>query len=32
MSNGTIVQCIGAVVDIQFPRDHMPKILSLIHI
>ncbi|RAU60138.1 F0F1 ATP synthase subunit beta, partial [Enterococcus faecium] len=25
MSNGTIVQCIGAVVDIQFPRDHMPK-------
>ncbi|QKH35428.1 F0F1 ATP synthase subunit beta [Achromobacter pestifer] len=26
MSNGTIVQCIGAVVDIQFPRDHMPKI------
>jgi len=26
MSNGTIVQCIGAVVDIQFPRDKMPKI------
>jgi F-type H+-transporting ATPase subunit beta len=26
MSNGTIVQCIGAVVDIQFPRDHMPHI------
>ena len=26
MSNGTIVQCIGAVVDIQFPRDHIPKI------
>ncbi|AHV93539.1 F0F1 ATP synthase subunit beta [Bordetella holmesii] len=26
MSNGTIVQCIGAVVDIQFPRDAMPKI------
>lgn len=26
MSNGTIVQCIGAVVDIQFPRDQMPKI------
>ncbi|AEE68447.1 F0F1 ATP synthase subunit beta [Bordetella pertussis] len=26
MSNGTIVQCIGAVVDIQFPRDNMPKI------
>jgi len=26
MSNGTIVQCIGAVVDIQFPRDKMPKV------
>lgn len=26
MSNGTIVQCIGAVVDIQFPRDNMPHI------
>ncbi|AWB35056.1 F0F1 ATP synthase subunit beta [Orrella marina] len=26
MSNGTIVQCIGAVVDIQFPRDQMPHI------
>jgi F-type H+-transporting ATPase subunit beta len=26
MSNGSIVQCIGAVVDIQFPRDQMPKV------
>ncbi|KAA0889380.1 F0F1 ATP synthase subunit beta [Pusillimonas sp. ANT_WB101] len=26
MSNGTIVQCIGAVVDIQFPRDTIPKV------
>jgi len=26
MSNGNIVQCIGAVVDIQFPRDKMPKV------
>jgi len=26
MSNGSIVQCIGAVVDIQFPRDQMPNI------
>ncbi|HLS51033.1 MAG TPA: F0F1 ATP synthase subunit beta [Burkholderiaceae bacterium] len=26
MSNGTIVQCIGAVVDIQFPRASIPKI------
>ena len=23
---GTIVQCIGAVVDVQFPRDAMPKV------
>ena len=23
---GTIVQCIGAVVDVEFPRDHMPKV------
>jgi F0F1-type ATP synthase beta subunit len=26
MSQGNIVQCIGAVVDIQFPRDAMPKV------
>jgi F-type H+/Na+-transporting ATPase subunit beta len=26
MSQGTIVQCIGAVVDVEFPRDAMPKI------
>ena len=26
MSQGKIVQCIGAVVDIQFPRDAMPNI------
>ncbi len=26
MSTGTIVQCIGAVVDIEFPRDQMPRI------
>jgi len=25
-TQGHIVQCIGAVVDIQFPRDAMPKI------
>jgi len=23
---GKIVQCIGAVIDIQFPRDNMPKV------
>src|SRR5690625_7638437 len=26
MSNGTIVHCIGAVVDIQCPRDSIPKV------
>jgi F-type H+-transporting ATPase subunit beta len=26
MSQGNIVQCIGPVVDIQFPRDAMPKV------
>ncbi|MFZ2268155.1 MAG: F0F1 ATP synthase subunit beta [Azonexus sp.] len=26
MSQGSIVQCIGAVVDIHFPRDAMPKV------
>jgi F-type H+-transporting ATPase subunit beta len=32
MSNGTIVQCIGAVVDIQFPRDHMPHIYEALNL
>ena len=26
MSHGTIVQCIGAVVDVEFPREQMPGI------
>jgi len=28
MSQGTIVQCIGAVVDVQFPREAMPKVFE----
>ena len=28
MSSGTIVQCIGAVVDIEFPRDQMPHVYN----
>ncbi|MGH6610931.1 MAG: F0F1 ATP synthase subunit beta, partial [Burkholderiaceae bacterium] len=28
MSTGTIVQCIGAVVDIEFPRDAMPEVYN----
>jgi F-type H+-transporting ATPase subunit beta len=26
MADGKIVQCIGAVVDVEFPRDSMPKV------
>src|SRR4029453_14599193 len=26
MKEGTIVQCIGAVVDVEFPRDQIPEI------
>jgi F-type H+-transporting ATPase subunit beta len=26
MAQGKIVQCIGAVVDVEFPRDQMPKV------
>ena len=26
MTTGTIVQCIGAVVDVEFPRDAMPHV------
>ena len=26
VNEGKIVQSIGAVIDIQFPRDHMPRI------
>ncbi|MBA3033758.1 MAG: F0F1 ATP synthase subunit beta [Gammaproteobacteria bacterium] len=32
MSNGQIVQCIGAVVDIKFPRGSMPKIYDALMI
>lgn len=28
MSTGTVVQCIGAVVDIRFPREAMPKVYN----
>ncbi len=32
MSQGKIVQCIGAVVDIEFPRDQMPKVYEALHL
>ena len=40
MSSGRIVQIIGAVIDVEFPRDEVPNVydalvvdnLSLIHI
>jgi F-type H+/Na+-transporting ATPase subunit beta len=25
---GRVVQCIGAVVDVEFPRDQMPKVFD----
>jgi F-type H+-transporting ATPase subunit beta len=32
MSTGTIVQCIGAVVDVEFPRDGMPKVYDALEL
>jgi F-type H+/Na+-transporting ATPase subunit beta len=32
ISEGKIVQCIGAVIDIQFPRDAMPKIYEALQL
>ena len=32
MSQGTIVQCIGAVVDVQFPREAMPRVFEALHL
>ena len=32
MSQGTIVQCIGAVTDIQFPREAMPKVYDALQL
>ena len=31
-AQGTIVQCIGAVIDIEFPRDAMPKIYDALNL
>ncbi len=32
MSTGTIVQVIGAVVDVEFPRDAIPKVYDALHL
>ncbi|HEY6095941.1 MAG TPA: F0F1 ATP synthase subunit beta [Gallionellaceae bacterium] len=32
MSQGKIVQCIGAVVDVEFPRDSMPKVYDALKV
>jgi F-type H+/Na+-transporting ATPase subunit beta len=32
MSNGNIVQIIGAVVDVAFPREHLPKVYEALKI
>ncbi|MGB4562965.1 MAG: hypothetical protein WBI16_05740, partial [Methylophilaceae bacterium] len=29
---GKVVQCIGAVVDVEFPRDAMPKVFDALKI
>ena len=26
MSNGTVIQIIGAVIDVEFPKENLPKI------
>jgi F-type H+-transporting ATPase subunit beta len=31
-AHGSIVQCIGAVIDVEFPRDHMPKIYDALRV
>ena len=32
MSQGTIVQCIGAVIDVEFDRASMPKIYEALKV
>ena len=32
MVEGKIVQCIGAVVDVEFPKDSVPKIYDAIKV
>ena len=32
MSSGEIVQIIGAVVDVEFPRDALPNIYHALHV
>ena len=32
MSQGKIVQCIGAVVDVEFPRDQVPKVYDALKV
>ena len=32
MSNGNIVQIIGAVVDVEFPRDAVPKVYDALKV
>ena len=32
MSSGKVVQVIGAVVDVEFPRDQLPKVYDALKI
>jgi F-type H+-transporting ATPase subunit beta len=31
-ASGTIVQCIGAVIDVEFPREHMPHVYDALRL
>ena len=32
MSNGTIIQIIGAVIDVEFPKESLPKIYDALKV
>ena len=32
MSNGSIVQIIGAVIDVEFPRESVPKVYDALNV
>jgi len=32
MSNGTVVQIIGAVIDVEFPKENLPKVYDALRV
>ena len=32
MSTGTVIQIIGAVIDVEFPKDNLPKIYDALEV